>query len=102
MFLALLRDVIMKPLVCSIERRTFFKRCTCCGKEWNSRYDFINDIDIIYIGYQAHFKKRMSGLFYFNHSCKGTMAILAEKFNNAPFGAFQIKLKEKHLLPVVC
>lgn len=73
----------MKPSVCSIERRPLFKRCTHCGTEWSSCDDFLSDAGIIYIGYQSHFDEQISRLFYFNHNCKGTMGIVAEKFNDS-------------------
>lgn len=73
----------MKPSVCSIERRPLFKRCTHCGTEWSSCDDFLRDAGIKYIGCQPQFDEQLPRLFYFNHNCKGTMAIVAEKFNGS-------------------
>jgi hypothetical protein len=59
-----------------------FKRCPACGFEWNSQVLFLQDPDIKMIGYQAYFEEIALGLFYFNHSCKGTMAIKTGDFKN--------------------
>jgi hypothetical protein len=57
-----------------------FKRCNLCDIEWDSRDSFISDPNIEIIGYQANFKKLTTGYFYFNHSCKSTLAIPASEF----------------------
>ncbi len=59
-----------------------FKKCTVCGVEWASRNDFISDPDIEFIGYQVDFDILTAGLFLFNHSCFGTLAIPAGEFTD--------------------
>ena len=62
--------------------RTIFKECTVCGFKWEHRGDFLNDFNIKIHGYQAHFKELAEGLFLFNHSCAGTLAISAGEFRD--------------------
>ena len=57
-----------------------FKKCALCKHIWNTRQDFIADQDIEVIGYQANFIELKSGLLYFNHSCKSTLAIPVDLF----------------------
>jgi len=57
-----------------------FKVCPACGFEWKSRNDFLNDNSVYIIGYQAHFESLKTGIFLFNHSCKGTLALEVSDF----------------------
>jgi hypothetical protein len=57
-----------------------FKKCSACGFVWSDRNDFLGDPDIALIGYQVNFKQLTTGLFLFNHECKGTLAIYAVVF----------------------
>ena len=57
-----------------------FKQCTNCEMAWNSLDSFLRDPGIYLIGYQAAFKNLTQGLFYFNHSCKSTLAISVHEF----------------------
>jgi hypothetical protein len=59
-----------------------FKNCLVCQKSWQSREDFINDPEIRLIGYQANFIAIETGLFFFNHSCDGTLALAVETFGD--------------------
>jgi len=61
---------------------TVFKKCTVCGFQWALRDDFIRDPNIEILGYQVSFEELTEGLFLFNHSCKGTLAISAGEFND--------------------
>lgn len=49
-------------------------------KFWESREDFITDCEVQPIGYQANLVAVDKGLFYFNHSCDGTMSIRSGEF----------------------
>jgi hypothetical protein len=60
--------------------QSVFKRCPCCETVWTSRGSFLDDPDVSLIGYQAGFKNLTKGLFYFNHSCKSTMTIYVQDF----------------------
>ena len=60
----------------------YFKKCSNCGFKWTSRGSFLADSNLHIIGYQANFKALTTGLFYFNHSCKGTLAIQAYLFGD--------------------
>lgn len=62
--------------------KTPFKKCTYCDFEWESRDSFLSDPDIVLIGYQTRFRNLTDGLFYFNHSCKGTSAISVDEFTD--------------------
>ena len=57
-----------------------FKECKVCGHKWATRQDFIDDQDVWVVCYQANFKKLTSGLLYFNHTCKNTVALSADLF----------------------
>ena len=59
-----------------------FKKCPNCGYEWRGRENFLNDPDIVIIGYQVNFKRLSAGYFMFNHSCKGTFTIPASQFKD--------------------
>ena len=71
----------------SLNNKEPFKKCTYCGYVWESRDQFINDPDIIIVGYQTRFKDLTDGLFYFNHSCKSTIAISVDKFTDLYTGS---------------
>ena len=57
-----------------------FKKCNVCNHVWNTRKDFIDDIDVMLIGYEVNFKELKTGLFYFNHKCKNTIGLHADVF----------------------
>ena len=57
-----------------------FKQCSVCGHRWATRRDFMADVNVEIIGYQANFKNLTSGLLYFNHVCKNTIALHADVF----------------------
>jgi len=59
-----------------------FKRCTCCQAVWRTREDFLSDPEVGLIGYQAHFEELKAGLLLFNHSCRTTLAIEVECFQD--------------------
>jgi hypothetical protein len=59
-----------------------FKRCSACGTAWSDRNEFLSDPDIFLIGYQVNFKQLTAGLFLFNHTCKGTLAVYAVAFTD--------------------
>ncbi len=63
-----------------------FKTCPNCGFVWETRNDFLSDASVFIIGYQAHFKDLSSGLFLFNHSCKGTLALKVSAFQDLYHG----------------
>ena len=57
-----------------------FKTCPKCKVTWKTRDDFLKDPALELIGYQANFENLKLGLFLFNHDCKGTLSVNAEKF----------------------
>jgi len=59
-----------------------FKQCTVCGFRWSTRDQFLEDPNIELIGYQVNFGELLAGFFLFNHSCKTTLAILSEAFED--------------------
>jgi hypothetical protein len=60
--------------------KKLFKKCPNCGFEWKTRGAFLIDPELDLIGYQCNFKELDSGLFYFNHSCKGTLTVSVGAF----------------------
>ena len=60
----------------------YFKKCPNCGFVWDSRESFLTDESVEVIGYQVNFKELTTGLFYFNHSCEGTLALHAYLFGD--------------------
>jgi hypothetical protein len=66
----------------SFTDRIYFKKCPNCGFKWESRENLLTDDKLFLIGYQANFKELATGLFYFNHSCEGTLAIPAYLFGD--------------------
>lgn len=65
-----------------VDENTFFKECSVCDFKWPLRDEFLKDPNIEIIGYQVHFEELAEGLFLFNHSCKGTLAIIANEFKD--------------------
>lgn len=63
-------------------RSIYFKKCPNCGFTWATRDLFLSDTQLDLIGYQTNFKDLTAGLFYFNHACKGTLAIQAYLFGD--------------------
>ena len=63
-----------------MKKDNHFKVCPSCDFIWKNREDFLNDTGVEFIGYQVHFKELKAGLFLFNHSCKGTLAIKVSFF----------------------
>lgn len=57
-----------------------FKHCNKCGRQWETRKSFLNDKEIVIVGYQVHFEELMLGLFLFNHGCKTTLSLSADLF----------------------
>ena len=62
--------------------KKLFKKCPYCNFEWASRELFLDDPGITLIGYQTRFRNLTEGLFYFNHSCNGTLAISVDEFTD--------------------
>ena len=60
-----------------------YKRCACCGNEWNSVADLVRDEQVELIGYQPAFSDSYEGLFFFAHSaeaCGTTIALPVSSF----------------------
>lgn len=66
----------------------FFKRCSLCGTEWNSKEDFLADSDVQLQGYQwdsVRVKNGMpsEGMLVFTHrttACGTSITISARQF----------------------
>ncbi len=56
-----------------------FKQCHTCGHLWETREDFLADPDIEAVGYQVFFENLEQGLFLFNHSCRTTLSVEANR-----------------------
>lgn len=72
----------MDPSDHTDSKKFYFKRCPNCGFTWDTRDSFLNDSNLDIIGYQANFIELTTGLFYFNHSCEGTLALQAYLFGD--------------------
>ncbi len=67
---------------CSSE---MFKLCSRCKTEWNSRDDFLNDPNIVMIGFMANNDNYKRGAYLFNHklpddSCNTTIGLFVYNF----------------------
>ena len=70
-----------------------FITCSKCYASWNDREAFLSDPGIDLVGYQAHFKKLVTGYFLFNHSCKTTMALKVSQFTDLYHGPIFMERK---------
>jgi len=68
------------------DEKAIFKKCAKCQTVWESRDAFLQDPDLDIVGYQVSFSDLNEGLFYFNHSCKTTLAIYAGEFTDLYHG----------------
>ncbi len=59
-----------------------FKKCNTCKHIWETRRDFIDDENIVLIGYQANFMNLEAGHLYFNHNCKNTIVLSTDQFTD--------------------
>ena len=57
-----------------------FKVCPNCKFVWHNREEFMSDENVTIIGYQVRFKSLEEGFFLFNHSCRGTFAVMVRDF----------------------
>jgi hypothetical protein len=70
------------------ETPDIFKTCPMCGHRWHSRQQLLEDPCLQLVGYQVSFKALTSGLFLFNHLCKGaTLALPASAFSDLYAGS---------------
>ena len=65
-----------------IDKKKCFSVCSNCKFVWQNRDQFLCDPEVTIIGYQVHFKDLMTGLFLFNHSCKGTFSLQVNAFRD--------------------
>ncbi len=49
-----------------------FKICTNCGRIWDFQSEFLDDPNIVFIGYQPHFEDPLLAFLLFNHRECGT------------------------------
>ncbi|MFC2088214.1 hypothetical protein ACFLSX_01305 [Calditrichota bacterium] len=82
---------------------SIFHKCSCCNYIWYSLVSFLGDVAIELKGYQVHFKELKTGLFLFNHSCGGTMAIQVHHFSHLFDGTvFRDRLTDTEQCPGYC
>jgi len=65
-----------------LNRSAVFKKCPLCEFEWNLRVDFLRDPNINIMEYRVDHEDLAGGLFLFDHSCRGTLAIPVEDFED--------------------
>jgi len=70
-----------------------FKICNSCGYQWETREQFLSDLNVEVVGYQTFFSNLTMGLFLFNHSCSTTLAIEATSFMDLYKGTFHQERK---------
>ena len=80
---------------CSSE---MFKLCNKCKTEWKSREDFLNDPNIVMIGFMANNDNYKRGAYLFNHilsndSCNSTIGLFVYNFLDMYSGKIYDKLK---------
>jgi hypothetical protein len=60
---------------------TPFTICNTCSQHWETITDFIEDPEIVLLGYQADFLKVKDGVFLFAHgTCTNTLALKVYHF----------------------
>lgn len=62
-----------------------FKVCPCCGKEWITQKEFLEDTNVTVISYKPDFMELKYGQIFFNHlidSCKSTITLFVLAFEN--------------------
>jgi hypothetical protein len=65
------------------EDMKLFKTCSGCKTPWFSRDEFLQDSNIVLVGYQVNFGDRVLGYFLFNHAlCQSTIGIPAGHFKD--------------------
>jgi hypothetical protein len=80
-----------------------FKACKICGTTWCARDDFLTDPDIVIVGYQVHFDALTEGIFLFNHSCNGTLSVMAGELRDLYKGpVFQNRATGSEECPGYC
>jgi hypothetical protein len=81
-----------------------FKKCSCCSIPWINRDEFLLDVNIDLIGYQANFSYLELGYFLFNHlTCQSTIAVPAGQFKDLYGGPlFVEKLTGSESCPGYC
>ena len=81
-----------------------FKKCTCCGHPWFSRDEFLEDCQLVLIGYQVNFRELELGYFLLNHlTCQSTIAVPAGAFRDLYDGpVFSERLAESETCPGHC
>jgi hypothetical protein len=75
------------------KEQKFFKECSYCDKRWSDRSQFLNDPDIVIVGYQVHFNDLDKGLFLFEHVCGNSLGIYAGVFKDLYNGPFLTESK---------
>lgn len=59
-----------------------FKECPKCGRQWSTQEAWLRDPCLKLVGYQVNFKTLKAGILLFNHSCRTTLALYAEDFED--------------------
>ncbi|MFP4458937.1 MAG: hypothetical protein ACLFSQ_05055 [Candidatus Zixiibacteriota bacterium] len=60
--------------------KNIFHKCPSCGKIWRTRDEFLDDPDLVVIGYQENYPQPGQGFFLFNHNCGTTTGVSVDKF----------------------
>ena len=77
-----------------------FKICSKCGYTWKVRDDFLGDLSICLVGFQASAKETECGYYLFNHilegnQCNTTLAVEVEAFLSLHKGSMFTDIKFK-------
>ncbi|TKJ42527.1 hypothetical protein CEE37_02235 [candidate division LCP-89 bacterium B3_LCP] len=66
-----------------LERDRYFCRCDCCGTEWLTRKELLNDQSVVFKGFQPNWGSLAIGWFQFYHTfadCKSPFAVNVNGF----------------------
>jgi hypothetical protein len=64
-----------------------FKTCPTCDRRWSTRQDFLDDPEVVLVGYQSFIQDAVLGLFLFNHTvCESTMSVHGGRFEDLQQG----------------
>lgn len=68
-----------------INQPVAFKTCSACGYVWLTWRNFLDDPELVLLGYQVDFDKLETGLFLFNHvraNCGTTLSLKVAEFRH--------------------
>ncbi len=74
----------------NLNSHPLFQKCGSCGRMWNEWQDFILDLDVRLLGFQAMPGLPDANLLIFVHGCGSTISILAKRLRHILPGPEQV------------